>query len=313
MAKKAWKIAMIAALVGALGQDFAKADGPLDETTASVATVERSPSDGTAEPERTASVLEPRGMTEISASPSRPTWTGGASTSDRGEVESDFGWQWQSMGMAVQQWILPSSVRYGLTSKVELRWGLPAHMVQHGGGTAPLTGISDQSLSALYRFREQGKWLPALALNYGIKIPIANPAKGFGSGYADHQLVFIASRDIGRVHLDFNTVGTIAGSPDGHDGAAQYGLALSLPVSRRFTWLLDCYGGPTPGTTDRYGAALTGGTWALRPWLVLDTAYTRTYTAGAPRQQFTIGITHAMRPGLASAFKGSRVGRLLGQ
>jgi hypothetical protein len=184
-------------------------------------------------------------------------------------------------------------------------------MVQHGGGTTSLTGISDQSLSALYRFREQGRWFPALALSYGIKIPTANPAKGFGTGYADHQMVFIASRDIGRVHFDFDTVGTIAGSPEGHDGAAQYGLALSTPVSRRATAILDCYGGPLPGTSDRYGAALAGGTWALRPSLVLDAAYTRAYTAGAPRQQFTLGITHAMRPGLMSALKESRVARLL--
>jgi hypothetical protein len=250
---------------------------------------------------------------ETAASPSRPTWTGGASTSDQGEVEADFGWQWQSMGMGVGQMVLPSSVRYGVTSRLELRWGLPAHMTQSGGGTAPLKGITDQNLSALYRFHEQGRWMPALALDYSTKIPTANPAKGFGTGYTDHQLVFIASRDFGRAHFDFNAVGTFAGEPYGHDGATQYGLALSLAVTNRFTWVLDSYGGAQPGTANRCGAVLSGGTWALRPWLVLDAAYTRAYTAGAPRQQITAGITHAMKPGFGSIFKAAKVARLLGR
>ena len=176
-----------------------------------------------------------------------------------------------------------------------------------------LKGISDQGLSALYRVHEQGPWMPALAFSYAIKIPTANPSKGFGTGYTDHQLIFIASRDLGRVHVDFNAVGTIAGGPDGHDGATQFGLALSLPVTSRFTWVLDSFGGAQPGTTDKYGAALSGGTWALRPWLVLDGAYTRAYTAGAPRQQFTFGVTHAIKPGFGSALRGARVARLFGR
>jgi hypothetical protein len=312
MAKvSAWKIALVAwfAVFGSRG--VAEAEGPA--STDAAATILRGGEDAepTFDQGAMAWTAGPIARQEAAASPSRPTWTGGASTSDQGELQTDFGWQWQSMGMGIGQMVLPSSVRYGVTSRLELRWGLPAHMIESGGRMAPLKGISDQYLSALFRFHEQGRWMPALAFDYGIKIPSANPAKGFGTGYIDHQLVFVASRDVGRAHFDFNVVGTVAGAPYGNDGAAQYGLALSLPLSSRLTWVLDSYGGPQPGTADRYGAVLSGGTWALRPWLVVDAAYTRAYTTGTPRQQVTVGLTHAIKPGFRSAFKSARVARLL--
>jgi hypothetical protein len=192
--------------------------------------------------------------------------------------------------------MLAVSMRYGVTSKMDVRWGLPAHLTQGGGGTQALEGVSDQWLSATYRFMEQGRKVPAMAFSYGFKIPTANPAKGFGTGYVDHQLVLVASRDVRRVHFDFNAVGTLAGGPGGNDGATQFGLALSLPVTKRLTGILESDGGPQPGTADRYGQALGGAQWNLRPWLVLDGAYTRAYTAGSPRQEFTVGFTVARRP-----------------
>jgi hypothetical protein len=304
------RVALVVMLAGVWNLDIAKAEAPEGPTEAAAVVAEAGIAEKAVDQGAMIQTTDPVVRHETAASPSRPTWTGGASTSDQGEMETDFGWQWQSMGSGVQQRTLPSSVRYGLTSRLEMRWGIPSHMSQSGGGTAPLKGISDQQFSALYRFHEQTGWTPALALNYGIKIPTANPAKGFGTGYLDHQLTFIVSRDFGRAHFDFNAVGTVAGEPYGHDSAVQYGLAISLAVTHRFTWVLDGYGGPQPGTSDRYGAVLSGGTWALRPWLVLDSAYTRAYTAGAPRQQFTVGITHAMRPGIGSALKESRVARL---
>jgi hypothetical protein len=200
------------------------------------------------------------------------------------------------MGGGVRQSMLAVSIRYGVTPRMDVRWGLPAHMKQGGGGTQGLEGVSDQWLSTTYRFIEQGPKMPAMAFSYGFKIPTANPAKGFGTGYVDHQFVLVASRDVRRVHFDFNAVGTLAGGPGGHDGATQFGLALSLPVTKRLTGILESDGGSQPGTADRYGQALGGAQWNLRPWLVLDGAYTRAYTAGSPRQEFTVGFTVARRP-----------------
>ena len=190
---------------------------------------------------------------------------------------------------------------------------MPGPIEQRGTGGPSLRGVSDQSFSATYRFREQARRGPALAFGYGVKQPYANPAKGFGTGFFDHQLAFIASRDFGRAHIDFNVVGTIAGCTSGKDGATFLGMVLSLPVTRNLTWLVESAGGSQPGTADRYGSALSGGSWAVRPWLVADAAYTRAYTAGAPRSQITLGITYAVRPVSAPMARSSRLARWLGR
>jgi hypothetical protein len=256
---------------------------------------------------------DPCSLADVTASPTRPNWDTSASTTQCGVIEVDGGWLQQTVGAGVKQTMLMSSMRYGLTPKLDLRWGVTNHMTQSGGGAAPLVGTGDQWLMARYRFLEQRPRVPALAFLYGYKAPTANPAKGFGSGFADHQFVFIASRDFGRNHFDFNTVGTVVGGAKGQDGSAQFGLALTRTVTSKLAWVLESYGGPQPGTPDRFGAGFTGASYILRPTLVLDCAYAHTYTAGAPRDQVLFGFTYAMRPGFRPISRGLAIARLLGR
>jgi hypothetical protein len=256
---------------------------------------------------------DPCFLADVTSNPTRPNWDTSASTTQCGVVEMDSGWQQQPMGGGVSQTMMLSSMRYGLTPKLDLRWGTTNLITQSGGGTPTLHGIGDQWLMARYRFVEQSKWMPALAFLYGAKVPTANPAKGFGSGYVDHQLVLIASRDFGKNHFDFNAVGTVAGEPGGHDGAAQFGLALTRPATQKLSLMLESYGGPQPGTPDRFGAAFAGASYTLRPRLVADAGYSRTYTAGSPRGQLMFGFTYAMRWFGSPLSKGSAFGRLVGR
>jgi hypothetical protein len=256
---------------------------------------------------------DPCFLADAASNPTRPNWDLSAQTTQCGVIEIDSGWLRQPMGAGVRQTVWLSSMRYGLTPRLDLRWGLIGHIAQNGGGASPLEGAGDQWLSARYRFLDQGKVLPALAFIYGAKIPTANPAKGFGSGYADNQFTLIASRDLGKNHFDFNVVGTAVGQAHGHDGAAQFGLAFTRPLSKKLSWILESYGGPQPGTSNRFGAAFTGVSYALRPALAVDAAYSRTYTAGSPREQFAFGFTYALRPGFAPLPKGMALSRLLGR
>jgi hypothetical protein len=216
------------------------------------------------------------------------------------------------MGGGVQQRALVSSVRYGLTPKLDLRWGTTNHISQRGGGPT-LEGIGDQSVSATYRFQHQSRWIPALAFSYGLKIPTANPTKGFGTGFIDHQFLLIVSRDLGRNHIDFNTVGTLTGKARGHGGSPQFGLAFTRQVTGKVAWIFESYGGPQEDTSDRFGAILSGVSYSLHPWLVLDGAYVKTYTAGCPREQILFGLTYAMRAGFPPLARGSKIARLLGR
>lgn len=247
------------------------------------------------------------------ANPTRPAWDLGAATTQCGVLESDFGFQWQGMDDSSGIKGLPGSLRYGLTPRLDLRWGFVSHQWQSGGDAALVHGTGDQWLNVRYRFHEQGRVSPAFAFDYGFKIPTASSAKGLGTGFVDHQFLFLASRDLRHTHLDFNIVGTLAGEARGYDGAAQFGLAVTQTLSRRFSGILESYGGPQPGTSDRYGSALVGGLYAIRPWLILDAGYTQAYTAGVPRRQVLFGITYARRAGWAPISRNFAPARLLGR
>ncbi|MFP5230404.1 MAG: hypothetical protein ACLGXA_22540 [Acidobacteriota bacterium] len=309
--KIAWLAVAALMSYGAAGEDGGSADKNAAER-AVVSTRAFEPAFG-AGVTRTliAADSDPCDTADLTATPSRPVWTAGAQTTQCGVLETDYGWLWQGLGGGFRQTAAAMSMRYGVTPRLDLRWGVPAHLTQSGGGAPALQGVSDQSLSLTYRFAEQSSRLPAMALGYGFKIPTANPAKGFGTGFVDHQLAFIASRDVRKLHFDFNTAGILAGSPRGYDGAAQYGLVLSVPATKQWMFV-ETDGGSLPGIADRFGQALAGVQWSVRPWLVIDTAYTRAYTAGLPRQQFTVGWTWSTRPAPVVMAR-QRLARLLGR
>ena len=250
--------------------------------------------------------------TEIEPNSMSPTWDTQAGTTPCGALETDNLLVRQPLGSGVWQETMTTTLKYGLAPRLEVRWVPPGRVSQAGEGTSRLAGTTDQWLGALYRFHDQGRRAPDLAFDYAFKIPTSNPAKGFGSGYADHQLTFIASRDLGPNHLDLNVVGTIAGAAAGSDGAAQFGMAVTRSFSARLMGTIEAFGGPQPGTSDRYGAVLAGGAWGIRPWLALNGGMICAYTAGSPRQQYLIGFIYSMRPGFPT-LKESRLMRVFGR
>lgn len=243
-------------------------------------------------------VIQPNSMT--------PTWDTPASTTQCGALETDNLAIAQSVDGGFAQHMLVSTSRYGVTSRLEIRWGLPGHIRQSGPGAPAVAGTTDQWLGVCYRFHNQGPRLPDFAFDYALKLPTANPAKGLGTGYADHQFTFIASRDLGRSHLDFNAVGSVTGSPSGRDAEPAFGMALTRTLSPRLLATIEVYGGPQPNA-DAYAAVLLGGSVALRPWLALNGAYTRAFTAGSPHRQIMVGFifTTLIRPlpHIPAAFK----------
>jgi hypothetical protein len=282
---------------------------------------ERNSTEGAASPAPFKVTLEPGSpvkasdgcsATEIEPNSMSPTWDAQAETTPCGALETDNLLVRQPLGAGVWQQTMTTTVKYGLAPRIEVRWVLPGRISQTGEGTPRLGGTTDQWLGALYRFHDQGRWAPDLALDYAFKIPTANPAKGFGSGYADHQLTLIASRDLGPNHIDLNVVGTIAGAVAGSDGAAQFGMAFTRSFSARLLGTIEAFGGPQPGVSGRYGAVLAGGSWGIRPWLAFNGGLIHSYTAGSPRQQYLIGFIYSIRPGFPT-LKESRLTRVFGR
>jgi hypothetical protein len=249
---------------------------------------------------------DPCADAELQPNSMSPTWNIQAATVQCGALETDNLAVLQPMGGGVTQWTIATTAKYGLAPRLQLRWGMPGRISQHAAGTRPVTGTTDQAVGLLVHFRDQGAWLPALAIDYGMKIPTANPSKAFGSGFVDHVLTAVASRDTGPYHLDFNLAATLAGAPRGHDHAMQSGLGLSRTFPHSLMGTVEVFGGSQAGTDDRLGAVLLGGSWGIRPWLALNGGTVRTYTAGSPRQQVMAGFIYTVLPGL-------RVPRLRGR
>ncbi len=224
-----------------------------------------------------------------------PIWDTPASTTPCGALETDQLFSIQDMGGGVHQSTISSLARYGVTPRLELRWGLPGRARQTVAGKPAVSGTTDQWLGACYRFRDQGSRGPDLAVDFAIKIPTANPAKQLGSGYYDELLTLIASRDLGTTHVDFNAAGSLTGGPGRRDGAVQLGMAVTRPVSRKLLGALESYGGTQPATSQRYAAVLVGAAWSLRPALALNAGYARAVTAGSPREQILGGFIYSFR------------------
>ena len=241
---------------------------------------------------------DPCADAEIQANSMSPTWNIQAATVQCGALETDNLAILQPMGGGVTQWTLATTAKYGLSPRLQLRWGMPGRISQHAAGTRPVTGTTDQAIGLLVHFRDQRAWLPALAIDYGIKIPTANPSKAFGSGFVDHVWTAVASRDRGPYHVDFNVAATLAGAPHRHDPALQSGLGLSRTFPHSLMGTVEVFGGSQAGIDDRLGAVLVGGSWGIRPWLALNGATIRSYTAGSPRQQVMAGFIYTMLPGL---------------
>lgn len=255
---------------------------------------------------------DPCATPEIQPNSMSPTWNRQAGTVQCGALETDNLTILQPMGKRVSQWIVGATAKYGMTPRLELRWALPGRMYEGGNGSSSLAGTTDQWLGTLFRFHDQQRWIPDLALDYAFKIPTGNPAKGFGSGYGDHVLTFIASRDLGPNHIDFNAVGTLAGGPAGHEGAAQFGVGFSRTLAHHIMTTIEAFGGPQPATHDRYGAAFLGASWGLRPWVSFNGGCVRSYTAGSPRGQYMFGFIYTVRPGFTPP-RESRFSHILGR
>jgi hypothetical protein len=236
---------------------------------------------------------------EIEPNAAPPNWDSPAMTTQCGVLELDTLLTVQQMSGAIRQGTMGTTARLGVKPRLEIRWGMPGRSMQSGDG-APMVGTTDQLVGVCYRFHNRKGGIPDLALDYAIKIPTANPAKGFGSGYTDHAGTLIAGGDVGSIHFDFNALGTVTGNSHGHDGAVQFGLAIVRHLSSKFLGTLEAFGGSQPGTSNRYGAASAGGAWSFRPWLAVNGAYVRAYTGASPRQQFLVGMIYTMRPAFAA-------------
>lgn len=229
----------------------------------------------------------------IRANPNRPTVADPADISEFGVVELEYGWNHTWQGAGVRGEDFGALVKFAMLCDLEIRWS-PDTLVSQGGRR----GFGDNWIGAQYRFYHQTRRVPTLAISYSVKIPTASTTQSLGSGRVDHQFVFLASKDFGGTHFDFNTSALIIGRPSmhGYDSNAETNLAFSHSLRGSLAVTGEIYGDTRLTSSVRgFASTLWALTYTLTPRLVVDAGMDTALTPDAPfRKRFVMGFVYSL-------------------
>ena len=233
----------------------------------------------------------------IVANPNRPTVADPADITQFGVLEVEYGFDHVIDRGAGHENNLVGLFKFAATCKLEIRWGTDS-LLRQTSGDKTVTGLGDNRIGFQYRFHRQSRATPTLAFSYALKLPSASVAKGLGTGKYDHQLKFLASKDILGVHFDFNTSYFFLGRPvgGGTDQNAEMNLAFSHPIYKKLQFTGEFYG----DTQFNTGAPATAnGLWAftyeVTPRLIVDAGIDHGLTASTPFNcRFFVGVTYSI-------------------
>jgi len=233
----------------------------------------------------------------IVANPNRPTVANPADITQYGVLEVEYGYN-HVMGLQRERDNnLVGLFKFAATCNLEIRWDTDTLLRRTVGGTTQ-TGFGDNALGFQYRFVRQKRFIPTMAISYSLTFPSASVSKGFGTGKYDHQIRFLASKDILGVHFDFNTAYFFLGrpSPGGTDQNAEMNLAFSHPVYKKLQFTGEFYGDMRFNS----GApAFADGLWALTytvtPRLVIDSGIDHALSSTSPfHRSYFVGVTYSI-------------------
>jgi hypothetical protein len=232
----------------------------------------------------------------IVANPNRPTVANPADITQYGVLELEYGWdQFWTEGDSHTKSV-GGLVKFGVLCDVELRWGTTSFLSQtDASGTHQSFG--DNWLGPQIRFYRQTKRVPSLAFSYSVKIPSANAADGLGTGRVDHQLTFLAGKDIMHFHFDFNASQFLIGrqNASGFDRNQQLNLAFSHFIYRGLQFTGEFYGQTELNkTSPGFASSLWALTYTILPRLVIDSGVESGLTSGAPRLHVFVGATYSI-------------------
>lgn len=166
----------------------------------------------------------------------------------------------------------------------------PAGVAAGGAGSA----LSDVAFAAKVRLLAGAPVLASFSIQPSLKLPTGRQGLS-GTGTTDAGLLLISSRTLGRLSLDLNA-GATWRSGDGADAPRTASLltaSAGLDLGHNVVWDTELF--DFPGTSGPAGARpqvglLTGPTFAVRPWLVLDAGIVAN-VAGLPANAAYSGLT----------------------
>jgi hypothetical protein len=221
---------------------------------------------------------------ELTAVPNRPTVSTPAQPVDPGVLETEWG-----VDSAASQQDLNGLLKFGVIRNLELR--VTNDPFNANSGTH---GVGDTAVGFKYRFTLESGLKPSLAFMYMAKIPTAGDV--LGSGQVDHVLTFIASKDLGKHHFDFNTVLNLLGKPQGgFDHDVLNALAWSHPLRGKWGATAELSGVSSQNAFMPANAQfLASAIYTVRPRLVLDCGMAARITGDIPDVTFIAGFTYTI-------------------
>ncbi len=225
-----------------------------------------------------------RAQDELTAVPNRPTVSTPAQPVQPGVLETEWG-----LDAAASQQDINGLLKFGVSKNFELR--ATNNPLLANSGTH---GVGDTGVGFKYRFSQDSGHRPSFAFMYMAKLPTAGDV--LGSGEVDHAFTFLASKDLGKHHFDFNSVVNLLGRPQGgFDHDVLNALAWSHPLGGKWATTAEFSGVTSPNAfTSESAQFLAAVTYTVRPRLVLDCGMAARITGDIPNATFIAGFTYSI-------------------
>lgn len=227
-------------------------------------------------------------------SPSRPAVASAVDTTQCGVLEIEYGAELLGPGQAAHQFDFSGGLRFGITRDLDFHW-FAGDFLSYTDLQGQRVGYGDNWLGLKYRFSKQSKFRPGLGVMYMAKIPTGDSRQGLSSGEVDHVLSLLMSKDVSRIHFDFNVIPRWMGSASS-DVDRNVGLALAsyLPVTKKFSLVFEPYGYTSLNVANpAYASIMSGALLQVHPRLYLDAGFDAGVTHGAQKRVYA-GVTYAV-------------------
>ena len=237
----------------------------------------------------------------ITAVPNRPTFATTAESVQRGVLEIEYGFEGGDGHQNIN-----GLVKFGIFKNLELRFANNPFQRD-----AAVAGTGDSGAGFKWKVLTQKGPRPTLSLLYTATIATAN--HGLGAQASGHSVQFLASKDFGKHHFDFNEGVQLVGRPQpgagGFDRNYFTALSWSHPVRGNWSFSAELAGfSRTNAATPATMTILFAPTYNVSSRLVLDAGgYVAAY-GNLPRVTLFCGVTYSIADlyRLASNHKANR-------
>jgi hypothetical protein len=203
------------------------------------------------------------------AQPERPTVATHAFTMAPGWTEIESGLEFDRL-QDTHLFQTPTTLKLGLASHLQVEFS--AAYVRASDVTTA-SGISDLSVALKWRLTDSLPVLGAFAVQPAVRL--FTGAAAITDRATLGTLLFISSHVFGRVSMDLNLgiTSRLSAGGDVPPTALSWAASTGFPVAGSLGWTAEFFG--YPGTSGANGSAplvgfLTGPTYVVRPWLVVD-------------------------------------------